>query len=411
MSCQVYCTKSFVVSDTTDAGNNACLFPDSIPHRPRKRGTMGRIARFKNGANLPEPCFPVAVIFSRTVLASAVLPTIFHGHTGSKGSGRTAQIDERKHSVSESLISQQWREQGYLVLRQVWPKDRIAAIYETCEAVYTQWKAESSRENQPGGFAYVPRGWVLLHLNHPQYHVGRPDRRRLVLEAIADALIQDTLETLFRNDPVFMQANYCVDPADEGWAGVWHRDCQFFAKGDEAVVARSIAEEADPPRELHVHIPLIPTEATHVVPGSHVRYDTDAERSVRLNDPTACMPGAIRLSLEPGDLAFFHVNTLHRGSYDLGIPRRTIAISYGRRDFPRPPTVEWMRTLRGYVATYQPWFSQTGYLDGLNAREKAFFDRFADVYGPYWGPELLIPEIGAERHAYYAKASEGVREV
>ncbi|MBM3265623.1 MAG: hypothetical protein FJY97_19680, partial [candidate division Zixibacteria bacterium] len=148
-----------------------------------------------------------------------------------------------------------WREQGYLVLRQVWDTDRTTRLYETCESAYRQWRAESTEDNQPGGFWYGSRGWVLLHLNHPGYHAGHAEGLRLLLEAIADPLAQKTLATIFRDDPLFMQANYYVDPAGEGWEGIWHRDCQFFSGGSEDTLRRLLVEEGEPPREVHMHIP------------------------------------------------------------------------------------------------------------------------------------------------------------
>jgi len=78
-----------------------------------------------------------------------------------------------------------------------------------------------------------------------------------------------------------MQINYYIDPPGETRIGGWHRDCQFFPGMDEEAQKRAVAEEADPPRELHMHIPLVPTHATEVVPGSHNRWDTPEEFQIR----------------------------------------------------------------------------------------------------------------------------------
>ena len=42
--------------------------------------------------------------------------------------------------------------------------------------------------------------------------------------------------------------------------------------------------EGDPPREVHMHIPLVGTSASEVVPGSHVRSDTPEESRIRQED-------------------------------------------------------------------------------------------------------------------------------
>jgi len=107
------------------------------------------------------------------------------------------------------------------------------------------------------------------------------------------------------------------------------------------------------------------------------------------------------LQLEPGDLAFFHVNALHRGRYPVGVPRRTIAITYGSRLQPRLATKDYMRLFNGYCATYQPWFLGPHYLDGVTPSARRFFEGFIETYRGSWIPENLIPEIGEGRIAYY----------
>lgn len=199
-----------------------------------------------------------------------------------------------------------------------------------------------------------------------------------------------------------MQMNYYVDPVGAGWPGVWHRDCQFFSNGDEARMRELIAAEADPPRDVHMHIPLLPTHATEVVPGSHARYDTTEEFDVRINDNASDrMPHRLPLELQPGDLAFFHVNSIHRGMYLQGVPRRTIAITYSSVTHPRPPTREWLISSRGYAASYQPWFLREGYLNGVQPETQRFFQRFVGAYGPNLTLDLLPPELGAQRIGYY----------
>jgi len=299
--------------------------------------------------------------------------------------------------------SQQWQEQGYLIVRQAFDADRIKALFEVCESVYDQWKRESTKDGEPYGFCYGPKAWVLIHLNHPKYHRQHPEWLPRLLNAVADPLALQILSDCFREKAVMMQANYYVDPPSEGWTGIWHRDCQFYPGIDEAKQRIAVAEEADPPRELHMHIPLVKTAATEVVPGTHRRWDTDEEFHVRMKEPVdGKMPGALRIALEPGDLAFFHVNAIHRGLYPLGVPRRTIAVTYGRAAHPRKATAESMKAWRGYVATYQPWFQKPGYLDGCAPGTRHFFQRFIDIYQDSWKPEYLT-ELTPQLQEYFTK--------
>jgi len=283
-----------------------------------------------------------------------------------------------------------WRRQGYLVLPKALDKTRIAELQELSEAAFAQWQQESTEENQPGGYAYGPTAWALLHLNHPRYHRQHPERLPILLDAIAQPKVLGILREIFQAEPTFMQSNLYINPSGEDRIGNWHRDCQFYGPESDAYEERTIAAEADPPRELHMHIPLVPTQVSEVVPGSHTRPDTPEENRIRRHDAFSDdMPGALKLKLEPGDLAFFHVNALHRGQYQKDILRRTIAVTFGSSNFLRPTTAELMKNWRGYSASYQPWIGGEGYLDGVAPETRDFFQNFIALYRDSWKPEYL----------------------
>ncbi len=296
-----------------------------------------------------------------------------------------------------------WKEQGYLIVRNAFGADRIRRLLETCESAFEQWKRESTKDGEPMGYCYGPSAWVLIHLNHPKYHRQHPERLPCLLDAVADPLALQILGEIFREDAVMMQINYYIDPPGETRIGGWHRDCQFYPGMDEAAQQRAIADEADPPRELHMHIPLVPTRATEVVSGSHNRWDTAEEHRIRTKDATSDkMPNRLVIELQPGDLAFFHVNSIHRGMYFQGVKRRTIAVTFGRASHPRKATADMMKQWRGYVATYQPWFLKPGYLDGVAPGTRAFFQRFVDVYRDSWKPEYLR-DLTPRLQEYFSK--------
>lgn len=161
-------------------------------------------------------------------------------------------------------------------------------------------------------------------------------------------------------------------------------------------------EEAHPPRELHLHIPLVPTAATGVVPGTHRRWDTAEEAQARASDPRGEMPGGIRLPMTPGDLGLFHVNSIHRGYYEVGTPRRTIAITYGAGSRGRPFDPQRWRDGKAYISTFQPWMRDADYLAGVQPATRAFFERFINEYQNQWTADRLDAAIiGAERVAYF----------
>lgn len=286
-------------------------------------------------------------------------------------------------------VTEQWKRDGYLVVRGLFEPDRIARLRETCDAALDQWRRESTPDGMPDGRCHKPDAWIMLHLNHPLYHHQGPDRLGDLLNAIADPSVVKILDNVFREPAVHTQINYYIDPSQTRPPN-WHRDCQFAPRTTGADIDDLIAREGDPPREIHVHVPLAPTSASQVVPGSHIRPDTPEESHIRTDDPhSEDMPNALRLPLDPGDVAFFHVNSLHRGTYKAGILRRTIAVTFNRVSDPRPATAESMAQRTGYVPSYQPWFRKPGYLDGCSPAARDFYQRFIDLYAGSWGPEFL----------------------
>ena len=276
---------------------------------------------------------------------------------------------------------------GFLIVRDCLEANRVERLLHIAESAIDLWKRESTRESEPGGFSFSPRATFLFHLNHPKYFRGRSDDLAFLLDAVADPFPQAIMRAILAEEPYFEQASLFLHPENgEENFGAWHRDAQFFSAGDEERERRSIQEEAVPAREVHFHIPLVKSVATQVVPGSHLRWDTDEERGVRIRqDPfNETMPNAAVLEIDPGDIAFFHVNTLHRGTYPKGYSRRTIHCTYGRASIPRPATRAKITERNGHYSTYQPWFKEPSYLAGVRPDTRASFGHFIRETEKYW---------------------------
>jgi hypothetical protein len=85
------------------------------------------------------------------------------------------------------------------------------------------------------------------------------------------------------------------------------------------------------------------------------------------------MPGALRVALQPGDAVAFNPYGLHRGRYHADKLRRTLMLTYTKKSKPR----------FDYFSD-QPWFDEAGYLDGLGAEARIFFDAFVEEYQSQW---------------------------
>jgi hypothetical protein len=174
---------------------------------------------------------------------------------------------------------------------------------------------------------------------------------------------------------------------------VWHRD------------SGGVISEADIsfPKEVHMHLPLLKTDHTYVVPGSHALVDVEqdaAMATLRSNNESGVMHGQVALEMNPGDGAIFHVKAIHRGSYPVGYTRRTIAISFCAADRADMPTADTLVERKGYDHVYQPWFGEPGYLHGCTSGSLVFWNRFCATYSAAWKREYCNG-LGEELRGYF----------
>jgi len=104
----------------------------------------------------------------------------------------------------------------------------------------------------------------------------------------------------------------------------WHRD-------DIQPTATAAEEEAvlsEPVWHAQWNLALFEDKSLVVVPGTHKRARTDAERKADAYEPK--MPGQRVVHLKPGDLMFYNNNILHRGVYDSAVERMTLHGTMGR---------------------------------------------------------------------------------
>lgn len=169
--------------------------------------------------------------------------------------------------------------------------------------------------------------WGVQGLMHPDL----PHSATFVAAYFSDALIGPT-KALLRcdrdddggdDDHLVMELlNLLVRP-DHDFALRWHRDdIPASATADEELARlRQPAYSAQWNLALHDDASLV------VVPGSHARARTAAERAA---DPWAPeMPGQLVVALRAGDVVFYNNNILHTGRYSAQRERLTLHGSAG----------------------------------------------------------------------------------
>ncbi len=271
-------------------------------------------------------------------------------------------------------LQQQWQTEGYVIIRGLFDAARTAQLRAICDRILEEWRVTNPETGKPGG---TPDATVMRHLNHQAYFADQPAELPILMDAVADAKVLETMRAIFGEEPLFRCTSYFFNPQITSLDGNWHRDSQFGTPDDTAEQA-VLAKAAAAGNSVQMQIALVPSDDIEVVPGSHARWDTPEEYAIRKADGGAnnranSMPGALGVALAPGDAVLFNPMGLHRGRYHANRLRRTLMLTYTKTTAP----------YADYFSK-QPWFLTPGYLDALSPAARPFFERFVNTYQANW---------------------------
>ncbi|CAL5873354.1 uncharacterized protein PFLUO_LOCUS7625 [Penicillium psychrofluorescens] len=158
--------------------------------------------------------------------------------------------------------------------------------------------------------------WGVQHLLHPEM-AGRDQFARCYFSpsilAVAEELMGVSPDQA--DEALVMELfNLLVAPETKDFELRWHRDdIAETASAEEEL--KLLAAKSPGGRQSHAqyNLALCPDASLVVVPGSHRRARTDAERSAAPYEPS--MPNQLVVELQPGDAVFYDSNILHRGTY------------------------------------------------------------------------------------------------
>jgi ectoine hydroxylase-related dioxygenase (phytanoyl-CoA dioxygenase family) len=273
-------------------------------------------------------------------------------------------------------LRHEYHENGFVIARGVLDQQRIDWLLGFSEVVIRQFRKhgcpmriKTSSDNEPA---------TMQHPNHPTYFTD--DRRDLVklLELVADPDVLSLPQAVLCDDLVMRNIAFFFHPLQQSLEGIWHRDVGICLTDPQAEREDLLARRNPHHRATQMMIALIASDHFEVVPGSHRRWDTPEEFAVRRavnpdGNRLGMMPGAVHVALQPGDAVVFDHSLIHRGCYRIDKPRRTLRIAW---------------TMPGACMndhfSYQPWFLEPGYLDGLGPQARAFYERFITHHRAYW---------------------------
>jgi hypothetical protein len=241
--------------------------------------------------------------------------------------------------MDAAALEEQWRRDGFVVVRNLLPPDRATHLASLCDGIAAQWRTCSPETGAPGA-ANAADATCMRHLNHPEYFRGddrgdetgddRGDEigdRVAMLETVADPRVLALCATILGDRPSFRSTSLFMNPERTSTNGEWHRDAPLRdvpsaptpTVQEEEMIQANVGGGGESGGCVQLQIALVPSDDVELIPGSHLRWDSNEEWRVRLGDRKAhaCsdgMPGACRIALQPGDAVAFNPFGIHRGA-------------------------------------------------------------------------------------------------
>lgn len=162
--------------------------------------------------------------------------------------------------------------------------------------------------------------WGVQHLMNPDFP-GHEIFTELYFSEEILGIVKQLLQC--EDEHLVMELfNMLVRP-DKDFELRWHRD----DIPPEATPEEEMKRLGEPAWHAQYNFALWEDDSLILVPGSHKRPRTDVERGA---DPfEKSLPDQIVVKLQPGDIAFYNNNILHRGAYSSKKERMTLHGSVG----------------------------------------------------------------------------------
>ncbi len=290
---------------------------------------------------------------------------------------------------------QQFLEQGYLILRNVIPPDKLDELRTSYEILVERQKAIWARDRQPGD----PPGGVWE--TAPQPRLRLHDTPELIDEETASAiefwLHENTLgvssQLLNMPETAHSEMFLLCSPGRDHGPAKWHRDIHPIDTAPLEGYLKDLLENG--PRHLQWNIALYDDNVLWVIPGSHHRLNTEEENRMMLGNPRAPLPGGVAAELKAGDgVVYISPGILHWGSNYSSKLRRTIHGNYANLTCYQD--LSYTRHLCGAAqATFQRWAERSRRMQDLTESAlRAAMQKDAVAYRE--NLDKLQPGIGEE---------------
>ena len=193
-------------------------------------------------------------------------------------------------------------ENGYIIRKGVLSQTDIQTYRSAIDRILHKCRVESLHANH---LRYIDGErddfWGVNNIFHPNI------REQALVDALAHPQILDIIEALIGERLRYHLCTLLVSSERKPYHINWHRD----SAPDGEVPLETLLSRL----RSHVQLngALYNDETLYIVPGSHRRELTDAERLVIQQTPKAAMPNQLAVKLEAGDIVFYNSSLLHKG--------------------------------------------------------------------------------------------------
>jgi len=247
-------------------------------------------------------------------------------------------------------------DQGYLILRNLIPPDKLEAMRASCETMLERQKVNWARERGSD----APPGGEYETNRQPRVMMKRPglidaETANVVEDFwVADETLEIASQLLCNPEPCITEMMMMCNPVRDWPGGTgWHRDVHVVDMAPLDALQADVVENG--PRYTQWNVPLYDDSVLWAIPGSHRRRSTEQERAELLENRAGPVTGGIPVELNAGD-GVVYINFLnHTGS------------NY---------TTKQRRTLHGGHAIYGT-YPELGFLESLAPWARERFESFA----------------------------------
>ena len=267
-------------------------------------------------------------------------------------------------SVEESR-RQQFFEEGYLIIREAVPPERLAELRLSAELMVDRSKALSAAARGGG-----PPGGEWYRKVQPRVEIDEavePETAGLVDFLLGPTVRGVSQELMGAPETAItgMQIT-CSGLIDYGYTD-WHRDSS--AREQAPLCGLQDDLMANGPGYLQWNIPLYDDDVFWLVPGSHRQPTDEEQRRQLLMDPTSRLRDGIPMELKAGDGVVYPNVVMHWGSFYSSRLRRTLHLgfrSFGSGIFP--------------YAHFTHWDMGLGFTSNLSQPARAYFERTVELF-------------------------------